>query len=319
MAALWWNFSIGLLAQDLSHLPRFQIQDLTYEGAFRIPARDYGNSDINYSEGPIAYNTDNHSLFVVGHAHQQAIGEFAIPELVRSEVLADLNFSPDALQPFRSFLGATPDGNPEGIDRIGGMLYVTARKQPQLIVNGYEYYDAPGDNTVTTLLIDDAADLQNSTSKGYLTFAGGAGHTSGWLSPVPVDLQGALGGDHLTGQSSGRPITSRFSVGPTAFTFNLADLLGSADAVPTTKLLDFSLANRLHPDLANDSLQNDVWTHLSKATYGFIVPGTRTYVTLGKSGGHTSGVCYKCTQDDGHLCGGYCSPAAADNHQYYWL
>jgi hypothetical protein len=62
-----------------------------------------------------------------------------------------------------------------------------------------------------------------------------------------------------------------------------------------------------------------VWTHLSRAAFGIIVPGTRTYLTLGYSGGHENGVCYKCTQDNGNLCGGYCTPVAADNYQYYWL
>lgn len=312
-------FTVPLTAQDISGIPFFRMEDLTYKGAFRIPAQDYGNSDVNYSEGPIAYNPDRHSIFIAGHAHQQAIAEFAVPEIVFSDSLSDLLFAPDALQNFRSFLDETPDDNPEGIDRIGGILYQADGENARLIVNAYEYYDAPGDNTVSTLIIEDANDLENSAARGYLTLTGGAGHTSGWLSPVPENLREALGGDHLTGQSSGRPIISRFSVGPSAFAFELSDLLSATTDVPTTKLLDFSLTNRLHPDLANDSLNNDLWTHLSKATYGFIIPGTRTYLTLGQSGGHHSGVCYKCTQDDDNLCGGYCSPEAADNYQYYWM
>ncbi len=35
------------------------------------------------------------------------------------------------------------------MDRVGGMAYVDG----QLIVNTYEYYDAPGDNTVSTCVI----------------------------------------------------------------------------------------------------------------------------------------------------------------------
>ena len=311
--------SAAVTAQDLSSLPLFDMKDLTYEGAFRVPATAFGPSDINYSQGPIAYNPDRHSLYMVGHTHQQAIAEFAIPELVVSDSLADLNFAPAALQDFRSFLEDAPGGNPQTINRVGGLLYVTDGSQPKLIVNGYEYYDAPGDNTVTTLIVEDADNLTGSNVRGYLAFAGGAGHTSGWLSPVPMGLEATFGGNYLTGQSSGRPIISRLSVGPSAFAFTMADLLAGPKEIPTTKLLDFSLRNPLHPDLSNDSLQNDVWTHLSKATYGFIVPGTRTYLTLGNSGGHETGVCYKCTPDTGRRCGGYCTPVAGDNYQYYWL
>lgn len=49
------------------------------------------------------------------------------------------------------------------------------------------------------------------------------------------------------------------------------------------------------------------------------MPGTRTYATFGHSGGHVCGVCYKCTQNNGNLCGGYCPPDANDNYQFYWL
>ena len=71
--------------------------------------------------------------------------------------------------------------------------------------------------------------------------------------------------------------------------------------------------------LRNVDLTNDLWTHLSYAAYGFIIPGTRTYMTIGFSGGHNSGVGYKPTQDNGNVCGGYCSYEAADNYNYYWL
>ncbi len=53
--------------------------------------------------------------------------------------------------------------------------------------------------------------------------------------------------------------------------------------------------------------------------FGLVVPGTRTYLTIGHSGGHSSGVCYKCTQNDGNLCGGYCARDADDYYHYYWL
>ena len=75
----------------------------------------------------------------------------------------------------------------------------------------------------------------------------------------------------------------------------------------------------MHPELDNESRTNTIWTHLSRTNYGFIVPGTRSYLTIGNSGGHDSGVCYKCTQDDGNLCGGYCPPKADDRYQFYWL
>jgi hypothetical protein len=142
------------------------------------------------------------------------------------------------------------------------------------------------------------------------------------MSPIPDHWQSVLGGDFLTGSSSGIPIISRASVGPSAFVFNPLDIVGKKSVstpIPTIKLLDFSLAHRLHEDLSNKSRQNDLWNHLSRAVYGIIVPGTRTYATFGHSGGNESGVGYKIVQDNGKKTGGYSSFAVKDNYHYYWL
>ena len=247
----------SVYAQNPDELPLFSMTQLTYEGAFRINAGVFGASDINYSQGPIAYNAQNHSLFIVGHAHQQAIAEFAIPELVISESLGNLNMAEAPIQVFSAVLDRTPDNNPEGIDRVGGLYVVTEGGTQRLLVNAYEYYDAPADNSLTTLMVNDANDLKNSSVKGYMEFMGGAGHTSGWLSPIPLVWQTILEGSHITGQSSGIPIISRTSVGPSAFSFRMEDVLTATNTIPTTTLLDFSLQQPLHEDLSNDSLEND--------------------------------------------------------------
>lgn len=303
-------------------LPRLTFEDFRYEGAFRLPADTYGESSLNYSEGPIAYNPDNHSLFLVGHSHQQALAEFAIPSLVLSSRLSDLEMASSPLQAFSSVLERTTGGNPEALDRIGGMAWLSSATGSQLLVNAYEYYDAPADNSETTQCIRDASDLAGSGIDGYFTFDGGAGHTSGWISSIPEEWRLLLGGTHITGQSSGLPIIGRLSVGPSAFAFDADDIIGEGpvpEPVPTVTLLDFSLAHPLSDDLSNESGENSLWTHLSRVVYGFIVPGSRTYVTLGHSGGHVSGVCYKCIQLDGHECGGYCPPDPNDLYLYYWL
>ncbi|SHI84362.1 T9SS type A sorting domain-containing protein [Pseudozobellia thermophila] len=313
------TFLYPIAAQSPEALPLFDISQLTYEGGFRIRASQNGVSDVNYSQGPIAYNYENHSLFIVGHTHQQAIAEYAIPDIVKSEQLSELNMVESPIQVFSQVLDRAADGNPEKLDRVGGLYYVNHGGQPKLIVNAFEYYDAPADNTLSTLIINNASDIENSQVSGYFRFDGGAAHTSGWISPIPEAWQETLGGSHITGHSSGIPIISRCSVGPSAFAFGMNEALNATDAIETTALLDFNLSHPLHEDLGNESGTNDIWTHLSRATYGFIVPGTRTYLTIGSSGGHESGVCYKCVQDNGNLCGGYCTPEADDNYQYYWL
>lgn len=305
-----------------SQLPRLQISDIKYKGAFRLPDDDYGTSSLNYSQGPLEYNRTRHSIFIAGHAHHQNIAEFAVPSIVNSMVLTNLNMADSPIQVFTSVLDRATAGNPQALDRIGGMAYVNTGASMQLVVNAYEYYDAPGDNSQTTLVARNANNLSGSTMDGFHTFQGGAGHTSGWISPIPNNWQAILGGSHITGQSSGIPIISRTSVGPSAFAFSMDNLTGTSpvpNPIPTQTLLDFNLSHPLHEDLSNDSRTNDLWTHLSRVVYGFIVPGTRTYLTIGHSGGHNSGICYKCVQNNDNLCGGYCAHDAEDYYHYYWL
>lgn len=307
---------------DPTQLPLLHRKDFHYSGAFRLPDDTFGVSDLNYSEGPLEYNAANHSIYIVGHSHHQALAEFAVPNLVCSTNIADLNMGGAPLQSFAQILTRTSNGNPQNLNRIGGMELIPSSTGQELVVNAYEYYDAPGDNNQTSAVVRDVGDIAGSAIDGFYTFQGGAGHTAGWISPIPAEWQAALGGTHITGHSSGIPIISRTSVGPSAFAFNgLADFsTGSISIpIPTVNLLNFSLSHPLHDDLSNTTLTNDLWTHLSRVVFGFIPPGTRTYVTLGHSGGHNSGVCYKCTQDDGTLCGGYCAPDADDYYHYYWL
>ncbi len=321
-------------------LPLLQIDDLHYEGAFSIPGDDYGASNANYASGTIAYNDANNSLFLAGFNLHGAVAEFAIPALVNSTTLEDLNEA-TVLQNFRELLYDTPDGNPQGIDRVTG-LYVYDNK---LLVNAMEFYDAPANNTHTSLVVDNASELSSSAIDGYFQLEGEA-HAAGWISQIPAEWQELLGGSHLSGNSSKLAINSRLTMGISAFVFEPDDLIDSNSvAIETTTLLDYDLSNPLYADFdayedGNYNVievngetfpghtvedadivvgENNIWTEDSQASYGVIVPGTRTYVTLGSSGGHNSGIGYKPTQSNGNLCGGPCPYDADDVYNYYWL
>ena len=318
------NYTIFIfftLSQGFSQ-PLVHISQLTYEGAFRLSSSKFGESSMNYSQGPIEYNKINHSLFIVGHTQHQAIAEFKVPPLVKSSVVSELNMAGPPIQNFTTILDRMSGGNPDQLGVIGGLEVVEGPNGVELLINAYEYYDANASVTRSIIAIRDADDLANSEVDGAFILSGVAGHTAGWISEIPSEWQSDLGNTHITGNSSGIPIIARASVGPSAFSFNPRDIVGNGSVptpVPTQKLLDFSLENPLHEDLRNSSLENDLWTHLSRSVYGFIPTGTSTYVTIGYSGGHFSGICYKCTQSSGRLCPGYCAPDSDDYYAYYWL
>ena len=49
------------------------------------------------------------------------------------------------------------------------------------------------------------------------------------------------------------------------------------------------------------------------------MPGTATYMTIGVTGGHNTGVGYKAVHENGFECPGFCPHSAADFQNYYWL
>jgi len=314
---------------------RFAMDDLGYVGAFRVSSDEHGDSNTNYAVGTLGYHAGHHSLFIAGHAQHNAIAEFAIPDaLGTGDVVADLPLVEAPLQGFHRLLGRSANGNPDEMDRVTG-LYVT---DGHLLVQANRWYDAAGSATDTTLLVVDAE--LGGTVIGYFELDGRA-RSAGFISPIPSEWQERLGGPALAGWASNYSIISRYSVGPSLFAFDPSDITGragdpSADGPITARAwMEYPHGGGVF--LAPDALEQQcditddvtscedgaaaspVWNFLSKAMYGFIVPGTRTYAVFGSTGGTETGIGYKIRQDDDSLCGGYCAYGADDYTNYYWL
>ena len=289
------------------------ISDFYYAGAFALPAETFGASSANWAEGVI--EVDGNSLFFVGHDHDDAIAEFKIPPLVNSRSIADLRTAGAPAQSFTKVIDRVSGGNREALDQIVGLEIVNGR----LVGNAIEYYDAPANNQTTTFVVQNAASIGNSPVAGFYALKGKA-RAAGWLSSVPAEWQQALGCTHVSGHSSGGPIISRHSVGPSAFCVNLEPVAQgvSKRKVSSVEMLGFSLDRPLERDLFNKVGDNELWTHMSQARFGFIIPGTSTYATFGSSGGHRSGVGYKLSRG-GEECPGYCPNDPSDHFNYYWL
>jgi len=287
---------------------------MEFIGAFALPSSEDDVSSLDFARGVIEVNGD--SLFIAGHNHDDAIAEFALPQLVRSTRISDLNSAGAPRQRFVKVLDRGAAGNPDSLNVITGLEVVAGK----LIVNAVEFYDGPGDNRLSTLIVDDASDLSGSVVSEFRSLDGFA-RAAGWISEIPDSMTSLIGGSHISGHSSGGPIIARLSVGPSAFVVDFESVEASDSATPiaTKELLGFSLSNPLNADLLNATGENKLWTHVSQARFGFIIPGTKTYMTLGISGGHDSGIGYKITQNDGNLCGGFCSYGAQDNYNFYWL
>ncbi|GGY51308.1 hypothetical protein GCM10011297_25320 [Bacterioplanes sanyensis] len=222
----------------------------------------------------------------------------------------------------------------------------------------YDPYDASHIKDVDNMVIvHDPYNLKTSEVTGYFNIEGNM-FAAGWLSPIPINLRSDLGGDYLTGSARFASINSRWSLGPSAYSFNKSNLLNVAPGgvVQTTKLQRYPLNKRLWWQLPNANnwnysgghrftdpncpswkidhdtpanynwkqecvLENDLWTEVSRASYGTIIPGSKTYLTLGRIGGVRKGLAYKIFPINGgpQPSSGEYPYDATDWDNYIWL
>ena len=316
--------------------------DLQYLGAFRIDYVTGQDARLGFSEGRFAISPNTNSFFISGNPYG-SIAEFAIPELTKTTVLAEMKKTGPALQAFSLFEERVPYKTPNNqIRNIAGMELIDNK----LVVTVYDPYDAAsaaGFDVDNLMIIETPFDLKNSAVTGYFGMNEKMMAT-GWLSPIPTNLRDDLGGDYLTGGARMASINGRWSMGPSAYSFNKADLLATkaGGTVSNTKLQKYPLHNRLAensfnyprpyteacPDFTKDASlwraecvgDNDLWTEVARAFFGVIVPGTNTYLTIGRIGGVRYGMAYKNTPIGRNgACSGECPHVWSDWDNYLWL
>lgn len=351
ISIIFLNISTNIFAEnelDPKELPLIQVENFEYQGAFTFKEQK-GVSSLAYTNGKIAVNPKTNSIFIIGHDHKDAIAEYEIPQLKIDNNTQNLNTAVQ-IQNF-SYLLSRVINNSENHDVLGGLIVI----DNQLIFHSYKYYDAPANNIKTTSILRNISDLENSPIDGMFSIQGKA-HLISWMSKIPSIWQSYLGGDLISGASSTIPIDSRSSMGPSAFALNLSDILSVSnysEIIPAIKLLDFDLQHILSTTQAgwehywtwksenqynykgkiecdmsthicnyNASLVLDVeniWNSASGTSFGFIIPGTRTYATIGGTGMLNAGGGYKITQSNGNVCGGPCTYEPLDLDYYIWL
>ncbi len=203
------------VAKSPKKLPLVKPGSLKYEGAFRVPKDTINGSSFDWGGTAIAFNKKNHSLFIVGHDHDQLVAEISIPKIIESNSLSSLEKA-EIIQPFADASdGRMGKVDNDGAVKVGG-LYV---RNNRLFGTAYSYYDADGSQVrshfKSSLTLNRKGDARGMYRLGKL----GAGFVSGWMADVPRAWQRAVGAPSLTGNCC-IPIISRTSYGPAAFGFN---------------------------------------------------------------------------------------------------
>jgi hypothetical protein len=251
--------------------------DLSYLGAFRVPHGDIGASTFAYGGTAPAYNPTNHSLFLVGHDHDQAVAEISIPQIVNSANINDLATA-SVLQPFQNIESRVQMHSLNSESKIGGLQVV----DDHLVGTFFEYYDADL-SAVHSHFELSTLDLSSSASGLFQVGNEGGGFVGGYMAAVPPEWQDDLGAPYITGQAA-LSIIERTSAGPAAFAFDPADLGGTT--APATPLVNYPLEHPLRPVSSTNP-----WFNLTTEITGVLfAPNTRSVLFFGSHG--TGEYCY---------------------------
>jgi hypothetical protein len=263
-----------LMAQSADP-PLVQASDLTYVGAFRVPAGGDDQHTFNYGGTALQFDSRDGGLWMVGHAQQQRAAEISIPTPSASTSLADLPRA-TLIRDFSDLLAGKMGAIGSGEAHIGGIL----PWGDGLVVSAYLYYDGSGAQQLSHFAV--AAD--GTVSGPYRIGSARAGMVSGYMTPIPPEWQTAFGGPALTGQCC-IPIISRTSFGPSATVFDPSSLSNQSKAVQVVGYPNEhqTLGGYYDTDLSH--------AFLMATSIGGLVfpPGTRSVLFFGAQPGS---VCY---------------------------
>ncbi len=308
-------FAATVSAQEL---PRWQVSQLVFEGALVIPHTD--EAPMDRAAGALAFTADGHML-VMGRGNAAATLE--VPATLGSS--ADPEQLPKiSAQWTQSMRGIKPPYRHEPVPNTLMGIGIVGRA---LISNWTPFYPgSPKPHDSTTVMAN--ADAMGAPGP-WMTMDRVEGSDDwvspslygGWVTPIPPEWQAKLGGKWLCGASGGLPISARFNAGPTAAVCD-AEAMVRGEMHPVRPLLSTRLANA--DTIHGGGGDAQMWTHVSRAAYGVILPGTRTYLVVGFSGGHHSGIGYKTLSSSNpngcpYQNGGYCIKDPQDAYAYYWL
>jgi hypothetical protein len=314
----------------------FSISDFQYLGAFRL--KDVGEPGYNFAVGTMAYNPFRNSLYIVGHAQYQTIAEYPLvnasllsstTQQPNNTAVADLPVTSDPIQTFVPVFdvakgGSTNTYNPDGLNTITGLLYLPnsdGSTGGSLLFNAEDFYDTYPTATQTTGVVRDAHQMNTTVAQGFFQMEGGA-KSAGYMGSIPVEFRSKFNNaQYYTGWSSVYSILSRYSLGPTLFTFDPTQ--SNLPSIPPANISTRAYLNYAYETIPLGGFDNatawegctsigpfppssTLWNPLSRAVYGFFVPNHNTFVAIGSTAGLVSGIGYKGTQENGIACGGPC-------------
>jgi hypothetical protein len=264
---------------DPARLPRLELDDLKYQGAFRLPADEVAGASYSFGGAPAAFNPASGTLFVGARGGQ--IAELWVPNLVQSNDVDKLPFAT-----FRQRFADPSNGRikqdiPEEGVSLSGMIVDGDR----LIGSAVVYYDATNSQSVSHFSRPVALSDTGATRLVRVGQRGRVGFVAGYMAAVPPEWQSRLGAPFVTGQCC-LPIISRTSWGPAAFAFDPSNIESGKDAGAQALVY----YDDDHPTLGPWQGSNSIYGGTTEMGGVALISGTRTALFVGRNG--TGPFCY---------------------------
>ncbi len=289
-----WASVVTIQDNDGTQLPLFDLSDMSYLGAFKVPSGQVGSATFSFASSGIAFNPLNNSLFLSSDSNVGVhVAEVAIPSTLQTSGRLSGMSTATVLQEFVD-LGRLINVDTSGAAQAPRLNYENVNLGGLLVANGgltgglYTGYTSAEPETSThTHFRADSLDLSSLTSESFAGLLDIRRNTSsldgrirgGYMTEVPAEWQPYIGSKYVTGAAAQNRIEFS-STGPALFGFdavNPEDSSGNALlAYPHNHPLQWSD----QPNAGPQVLFNGT-TKIDGVTF---VPGTRSIIFIGSNG-----------------------------------
>ena len=285
---------VTILDDDTVKLPLFEPADMSYLGAFQVPAGQNGSATFEYSGTGLTYNPARNSLFMAAEVNRGLhVAEISIPDVLSNGTsLAGMPVT-SVLQPFVD-LGRLLTTDAGGRDvapvldyenlNLGGLLVAGGGLTGGMYMGytGAEPVNSTNSHFRTSslnLAALTAADMQGLIDVRRTVTSTDARIRGGYMAEVPAMWRPYINATHVTG-AAGQNRIQFSSSGPALFGFNAVTPRGSSSSA----LLAYPSGYPLQWSNSVSDGAKPIFNGTTKVDGVAFVPGTRSIIFIGSNG-----------------------------------
>ena len=285
---------VTIVDDDGVQLPLFELSDLAYLGAFKVPSGQVGTSGFEFGGNAITFNPAGNSLFLASDVDRGLhVAEISIPsQLVLGGNVAQMNVA-SVLQPFTN-LGSLLTTNAAGQTGTLAFDYENLNLGGLIVANGgltggvfTGYTGAEPENSRNTHFRTTGLNLASLTTSSIAGLLDIRRNTNvldgrirgGYMAEVPLEWRDYIGANYVTGAAAQNRIEFSSS-GPALFGLDATNPQASSGI----SLVRYPHAFPLQWSDPSNTSPQPIFNGTSKIDGVSFVPGTRSVIFIGSNG-----------------------------------